>query len=181
MLTIEQGARTSLYCATSAEVAGESGRYYDSCKQTEPSKLVDARACRAALGVQRAVDGRARAEPVRRLTRWNEHPPPEIAIDADLAARLVRDAASRPRWPASRWSASGWDNTLFRLGDELCLRLPRRRVAADLVVNEHRWLPSIAARVRVPMPGAAPHGEPTGYYPWPGLSAAGSTVSQPRR
>ncbi len=39
MLTIEQGARTSLYCATSAEVAGETGRYYDSCKQTEPSKV----------------------------------------------------------------------------------------------------------------------------------------------
>jgi retinol dehydrogenase-12 len=37
MLTIEQGARTSLYCATSPEVAGESGRYYDSCRVTEPS------------------------------------------------------------------------------------------------------------------------------------------------
>ena len=40
MLTIEQGARTSLYCATSPEVAGESGKYYDSCRETEPSKLV---------------------------------------------------------------------------------------------------------------------------------------------
>lgn len=39
MLTIEQGARTSLYCATSAEVAGETGKYYDSCKQTEPSRI----------------------------------------------------------------------------------------------------------------------------------------------
>jgi NAD(P)-dependent dehydrogenase (short-subunit alcohol dehydrogenase family) len=39
MLTIEQGARTSLYCATSAEVAGESGRYYDSCQQAEPSEV----------------------------------------------------------------------------------------------------------------------------------------------
>lgn len=39
MLTIEQGARTSLYCATAPEVAGESGRYYDDCRQTEPSKV----------------------------------------------------------------------------------------------------------------------------------------------
>jgi retinol dehydrogenase 12 len=39
MLTIEQGARTSLYCATSAEVAGESGKYYDSCRAAEPSKI----------------------------------------------------------------------------------------------------------------------------------------------
>lgn len=39
MLTIEQGAQTSLYCATSADVAGESGRYYDRCQQAEPSKV----------------------------------------------------------------------------------------------------------------------------------------------
>jgi len=37
MLTIEQGARTSLYCATSPDVAGESGGYYDDCKRAEPS------------------------------------------------------------------------------------------------------------------------------------------------
>jgi dehydrogenase/reductase SDR family protein 13 len=40
MLTIEQGARTSLYCATSEDVAGASGQYYDKCRETEPSKLV---------------------------------------------------------------------------------------------------------------------------------------------
>jgi retinol dehydrogenase-12 len=40
MLTIEEGARTSLSCATSAEVAGESGGYYDRCRPAEPSKLV---------------------------------------------------------------------------------------------------------------------------------------------
>jgi retinol dehydrogenase-12 len=39
MLTIEQGAETSLYCATSPEVAGESGKYYDSCREVEPSKV----------------------------------------------------------------------------------------------------------------------------------------------
>ena len=39
MLTVEQGARTSLYCATSPEVATESGKYYDSCREVEPSKV----------------------------------------------------------------------------------------------------------------------------------------------
>jgi retinol dehydrogenase 12 len=39
MLTTEQGARTSLYCATSPEVAAESGKYYDSCREVEPSKV----------------------------------------------------------------------------------------------------------------------------------------------
>jgi retinol dehydrogenase 12 len=39
MLSIEQGAQTSLYCATSPEVAGESGKYYDRCRVAEPSKI----------------------------------------------------------------------------------------------------------------------------------------------
>jgi dehydrogenase/reductase SDR family protein 13 len=40
MLTIEQGAQTSLYCATSPDVIGESGKYFDKCQVTEPSKAV---------------------------------------------------------------------------------------------------------------------------------------------
>lgn len=95
-----------------------------------------------------------------------ETPAAEIAIDADLAARLIRAQHPDLDGPLSL-VGSGWDNTLFRLGDELCVRLPRRRVAADLVVNEQRWLPSIAARVRVPIPVPLRTGEPTGYYPWP--------------
>jgi NAD(P)-dependent dehydrogenase (short-subunit alcohol dehydrogenase family) len=39
MLTPEQGARTSLYCATSADVAGVSGRFYDDCAEREPSAV----------------------------------------------------------------------------------------------------------------------------------------------
>jgi NAD(P)-dependent dehydrogenase (short-subunit alcohol dehydrogenase family) len=39
MLTIEQGAATSLYCATAAELTGTSGGYYDECRQQEPSDV----------------------------------------------------------------------------------------------------------------------------------------------
>ncbi len=39
MLTTKDGAKTSLYCATSAEVANETGLYYDKCKVKTPSKL----------------------------------------------------------------------------------------------------------------------------------------------
>jgi retinol dehydrogenase 12 len=39
MLTTEQGALTSLYCATSADVAGDNGRYYTDCQQREPSPV----------------------------------------------------------------------------------------------------------------------------------------------
>jgi retinol dehydrogenase-12 len=42
MLTTEQGARTSLYCATAPELASQSGRYYDDCKEREPSPIATA-------------------------------------------------------------------------------------------------------------------------------------------
>jgi len=38
MISTEEGARTSLYCATSPEVAVSSGLYYDSCRPKEPSR-----------------------------------------------------------------------------------------------------------------------------------------------
>ena len=41
MLTVEEGARTSLYCATSKEVADHDGRYYDDCREVQCSKLAD--------------------------------------------------------------------------------------------------------------------------------------------
>jgi retinol dehydrogenase 12 len=39
MLTPEQGALTTLYCATSDEVQEHDGRYYDECRERQPSKL----------------------------------------------------------------------------------------------------------------------------------------------
>lgn len=39
MLSVEQGAQTSLYCATAPELAADSGKYYDDCRVHEPSAL----------------------------------------------------------------------------------------------------------------------------------------------
>jgi len=39
MLTVDQGAATSLYCATSADLAGVSGGYYEKCAPREPNPV----------------------------------------------------------------------------------------------------------------------------------------------
>ena len=39
MLSVDQGAQTSLYCATSPSVAGDSGRFYDKCALREASEV----------------------------------------------------------------------------------------------------------------------------------------------
>ena len=38
MSTTEEGARTSLHCATAPELAAETGNYYDGCAQKQPSR-----------------------------------------------------------------------------------------------------------------------------------------------
>jgi retinol dehydrogenase-12 len=42
MISPEEGARTSLYCATSDSVATDSGRFYDNSREREPSKVATA-------------------------------------------------------------------------------------------------------------------------------------------
>jgi aminoglycoside phosphotransferase (APT) family kinase protein len=61
---------------------------------------------------------------------------------------------------------AGWDNTLWRLGNELIVRLPRRMAAAPLTVNEQRWLPELAPRLPLPVPSPVRVGRPTRTYPW---------------
>jgi retinol dehydrogenase 12 len=39
MLSIDEGAATSLYCATAPELAQVSGRYYENCAEREPSRV----------------------------------------------------------------------------------------------------------------------------------------------
>ncbi len=39
MLSVQDGAATSLYCATSPEVAHDSGLFYDKCAQRAPSRV----------------------------------------------------------------------------------------------------------------------------------------------
>ncbi len=39
MISTEQGAQTSVYCATAPELAGISGRYYGKCQEREPSRV----------------------------------------------------------------------------------------------------------------------------------------------
>jgi NAD(P)-dependent dehydrogenase (short-subunit alcohol dehydrogenase family) len=41
MISNEEGAQTTLYCATSPEVAEHDGRYYDSCCEKAPSDLAE--------------------------------------------------------------------------------------------------------------------------------------------
>jgi aminoglycoside phosphotransferase (APT) family kinase protein len=61
---------------------------------------------------------------------------------------------------------AGWDNAMFRLGDQLSVRLPRRKAAATLIENEQTWLPLLASRLPIPVPTPYRLGNPAKGYPW---------------
>ncbi|WP_246281636.1 aminoglycoside phosphotransferase family protein [Fodinicola acaciae] len=93
-------------------------------------------------------------------------PAAEVDIDENLVAKLIEAQCPELSDPL-RLTANGWDNAIYRLGDDLCVRLPRRQVAVQLVVNEQRWLPEFASRIRTPIPVPVHSGRPTAGYPWP--------------
>ena len=91
----------------------------------------------------------------------------EIEIDDGLVRRLI--AAQFPRWrdrPVARVADAGTDHAIFRLGDDLAIRLPRIPSAARQVEKEQRWLPELAPQLPLPVPVPLGAGVPGEGYPW---------------
>lgn len=93
-------------------------------------------------------------------------PAAELDVTEELVRRLLveqhPDLADLPL----ALVANGWDNVIFRLGADFMARMPRRRMAADLVLNEQRWLPALSARLPLAVPTPLRVGTPGGDYPW---------------
>src|SRR5207253_7535796 len=91
----------------------------------------------------------------------------ELAIDAALVRRLV--AEQFPQWsalPLRRIEPSGTVNAIFRLGDELSVRLPRRDGPTNPGSVELEWLPRLAPQLPVEIPVPVGQGRPGEGYPW---------------
>lgn len=93
-------------------------------------------------------------------------PPAEVDIDELLVRNLL--AAQAPHLAALPLHSphNGWDNSTWRLGDDLAVRLPRRTAAAQLLRHEQRWLGDTALRLPLPIPAPVVVGGPTTGYPW---------------
>ncbi len=94
-------------------------------------------------------------------------PAADLRIDLPLVRHLV--AAQFPQWAGldiQPVESAGWDNAIFRLGHNLTVRLPRRRVSAEHVRNEHRWLPVLAPNLPLAVPVPIGLGMPGQGYPW---------------
>ena len=111
-------------------------------------------------------------------------PAAEIAIDTALVAGLLSEQHPDLAHLAVQMVEAGWDNALFRLGEDLAVRLPRRAAAAPLILHEQRWLPQLAAQLPLPIPAPVRIGTPAHSYPWhwsvvPWLAGAAADQYQP--
>ena len=91
----------------------------------------------------------------------------EVAIDEHLVRRLL--AAQFPELTGMAVCPvrpSGTVNAIFRIGAELCARLPRARRWLGSVEHEWQWLPGLSGSVTLQIPAPVALGQPAAEYPF---------------
>ena len=91
----------------------------------------------------------------------------EVHTDEHLVRRLV--AAQFPQWadlPVKAIRSTATVNAIYRLGDHLCVRLPRVEEWARDLDKEWRWLPRLAPRLSLRVPEPVAKGSPANSYPF---------------
>jgi aminoglycoside phosphotransferase (APT) family kinase protein len=90
---------------------------------------------------------------------------PEIEISEDLVRDLLREQHPDLAGLPIREVAGGWGNQMWRLGDELAVRMQRMDKGPDLQLKERRWLPVLAPRLPLPVPTPVRSGAPSERFP----------------
>lgn len=91
----------------------------------------------------------------------------EIPVDERVVRAVLRE--QRPEWadlPISP-AGAGTDNTMYRLGDDLLVRLPRTPDKATAVRKEQAWLPRLAPHLPCRVPEPVHAGTPGAAFPLP--------------
>lgn len=93
------------------------------------------------------------------------------ADELEIGERLVRDLLTDqfPAWadqPLERVEPSGTVHAIFRLGEDLAVRLPRRDGPTQPGGVELTWLPRLAPSLPVQVPVPVAQGRPGAGYPW---------------
>jgi aminoglycoside phosphotransferase (APT) family kinase protein len=88
-------------------------------------------------------------------------------VPPGLARRLIDDQF--PQWagrPLRLLEPAGSDHVIYRLGDDLSVRLPRHSGAIGQAAKELYWLPRLAPHLPLTIPSPVAVGRPGFGYPW---------------
>jgi aminoglycoside phosphotransferase (APT) family kinase protein len=90
----------------------------------------------------------------------------ELDTDVALVERLLTEQF--PHWtdlPIEPVLPMGTDNALYRLGDDMVVRLPRRPRDSIVLEKERRWLPKLAPLLPLAVPVPLAEGTPGDVFP----------------
>ncbi|MFI6013593.1 phosphotransferase [Streptomyces sp. NPDC051243] len=89
----------------------------------------------------------------------------EIPVDETLVRSLLK--AQRPEWADLSLSpaGAGTENTMYRLGDDLLVRIPRTVDKGEALRKELEWLPRLAPFLTSRIPAPVHAGMPTDDFP----------------
>ncbi len=96
------------------------------------------------------------------MQQWD----PEIAVDSTLCRRLLEEQFPELADLPVRLLGSGWDNTVFAVGEEWVFRFPRKEIIAPFLETEIAVLPALAPLLPVPIPVPQHIGVPSDAFPW---------------
>ncbi len=91
----------------------------------------------------------------------------EVDTNVSLIVRLL--ITQFPQWanlPIEPVHSAGTGNALYRLGDDMVVRLPRIPSAVEQVDKEQKWLPRLAPLLPLNIPVPLAKGKPSEGYPW---------------
>jgi len=92
--------------------------------------------------------------------------------EMEIYIHLVRELleAQFPQWallPIKLVNSGGTDNEIFRLGEDMVIRLPRITSAVPSIDKEFLWLQQLAPHLSLAIPTPLARGVPGEHYPWP--------------
>lgn len=93
-------------------------------------------------------------------------PNSEINITKDLVSNLINCQIHELSSLSLEYLESGWDNVMYKLGSHYLVRLPRRQLGADLIINEQKYLDYLPPSLPIDIPRTIFIGEPQDNYPW---------------
>lgn len=92
----------------------------------------------------------------------------EIEINTTLVRQLL--SSQFPEWadlPIHVIKPEGTDNSMYKLGLDKVVRLPRIERAVPSLETEFKWLPKLAPHLPISIPVILGKGNPEAFYPFP--------------
>lgn len=93
----------------------------------------------------------------------------DLQDDTEITEGLIRDLLRDQHADLAdlplREVEGGWGNQMWRLGDDLAVRIQRMDTDFDHQLKERRWLPLLAPRLPLPIPVPVRSGAPSERFP----------------